>query len=53
MLAGVTNAAVLSLAESCVVIGGASMCGGGGGWGATIVGAIIPSLAAAYARLTE
>ena len=86
VLVGGTNAADLSLAESyllpsvaCVVIGGTSIFGGRGGYGGTIVGAliltvlsslltlldvsepikqilygaIILSLAAAYARLTE
>jgi ribose transport system permease protein len=85
-LVGGTNAADLSLADSfllpsvaCVVIGGTSIFGGRGGYGGTIVGAliltvltglltlldvsepikqilygaIILSLAAAYARLTE
>jgi ribose transport system permease protein len=86
VLVGGTNAADLSLADSfllpsvaCVVIGGTSIFGGRGGYGGTIVGAliltvltglltlldvsepikqilygaIILSLAAAYARLTE
>ena len=86
VLVGGTNAADLSLAESyllpsvaCVVIGGTSIFGGRGGYGGTVVGAliltvltslltlldasepvkqilygaIILSLAAAYARLTE
>jgi ribose transport system permease protein len=86
VLVGGTNAADLSLAESyllpsvaCVVIGGTSIFGGRGGYGGTIIGAliltvltslltlldvtepvkqilfgaIILSLAAAYARLTE
>jgi ribose transport system permease protein len=86
VLVGGTNAADLSLADSyllpsvaCVVIGGTSIFGGRGGYGGTIIGAliltvltglltlldipepikqilygaIILSLAAAYARLTE
>ena len=86
VLVGGTNAADLSLADgfllpsvACVVIGGTSIFGGRGGYGGTIVGAliltvltglltlldvsepikqilygaIILSLAAAYARLTE
>lgn len=86
VVVGGTNAADLSLADSyllpsvaCVVIGGTSIFGGRGGYGGTIVGAliltvltglltlldvsepikqilygaIILSLAAAYARLTE
>jgi len=86
VLVGGTNAADLSLAESyllpsvaCVVIGGTSIFGGRGGYGGTIIGAliltvltglltlldvsepakqilfgaIILTLAAAYARLTE
>ncbi len=86
VLVGSTNAADLSLADgyllpsvACVVIGGTSIFGGRGGYGGTIIGAliltvltslltlldisepikqilygaIILSLAAAYARLTE
>ena len=86
VVVGGTNAADLSLADryllpsvACVVIGGTSIFGGRGGYGGTIVGAliltvltglltlldvsepikqilygaIILSLAAAYARLTE
>lgn len=86
VLVGGTNAADLSLADSlllpsvaCVVIGGTSIFGGRGGYGGTIVGAliltvltglltlldvsepvkqilfgaVILTLAAAYARLTE
>jgi ribose transport system permease protein len=86
VLVGGTNAADLSLAEgyllpsvACVVIGGTSIFGGRGGYGGTIVGAliltvltslltlldvsepqkqilygaIILSLAAGYARLTD
>jgi ribose transport system permease protein len=86
VLVGGTNAADLSLADSfllpsvaCAVIGGTSIFGGRGGYGGTIIGAliltvltglltlldvsepikqilygaIILSLAAAYARLTE